>query len=77
MNYFNNYLYKKYAFGVLKKSLFHAPKHMFYRKTLIILILGLYTMHTKFSNLVCFVSLCAHLCAISNNVNYNDENMKP
>ena len=33
-----------------------------------------YTMHSKFSNFLCFSSLCAHLCAISNNFNYNDEN---
>ena len=32
-----------------------------------------YTMHNKFSNFLCFASLCAHLCAISNNFNCNDE----
>ena len=32
------------------------------------------TMHNKFSNFLCFASLCAHLCAISNNFNCNDEN---
>ena len=33
-----------------------------------------YTMHNKFSNFLCFASLCAHLCAIANNFNCNDEN---
>ena len=33
-----------------------------------------YTMHNKFSNILCFASFCAHLCAISNNFNCNDEN---
>ena len=33
-----------------------------------------YTMHNKFSNFVCFASLCAHLCAMSNNFKCNDEN---
>ena len=33
-----------------------------------------YTMHNKFSNVLCFTSFCAHLCAISNNFNCNDEN---
>ena len=34
----------------------------------------LYTMHNKFSNFLCFASLCAHLCAMSNNFKCNDEN---
>ena len=34
-----------------------------------------YTMHNKFNNFFCFASFfCAHLCAISNNFNCNDEN---
>ena len=33
-----------------------------------------YTMHNKFSNFLCFASFCAHLCAISNNFDCNDEN---
>ena len=33
-----------------------------------------YTMHNKFCNFLCFASFCAHLCAISNNFNCNDEN---
>ena len=33
-----------------------------------------YTIHNKFSNLLCFESFCAHLCEISNNSNCNDEN---
>ena len=36
--------------------------------------IGIYTMHNKFSNFLCFASLCAHLCAISNYFNCNDEN---
>ena len=32
------------------------------------------TMHNKFSNVLCFASFCAHLCAISNNFNHNGEN---
>ena len=32
------------------------------------------TMHNKFSNFFGFASLSAHLCAISNNFNCNDEN---
>ena len=34
----------------------------------------MYTIHNKFSYFLCFASLCAHLCAISNNFNCNDEN---
>ena len=34
----------------------------------------IYTMHNKFSNFLCFASLCAHLCAMSNNFKCNDEN---
>ena len=34
----------------------------------------MYTMHNKFSNFLCFASLCAHLCAMSNNFKCNDEN---
>ena len=33
-----------------------------------------YTLHNKSSNLLCFAPFCAHLCAISNNFNCNDEN---
>ena len=33
-----------------------------------------YTMHNKFSNLICSASLCAVLCAMSNNFKCNDEN---
>ena len=33
-----------------------------------------YTMHYKFSNFLFFASFCAHLCAISNTFNCNDEN---
>ena len=33
-----------------------------------------YTMHNKFSNFLCFASLCAHLCAMSSNFKCNDEN---
>ena len=35
---------------------------------------AIYTMHNKFSNFLCFASLCAHLCAMSNNFKCNDEN---
>ena len=35
---------------------------------------GSHNMHNKFNNFLCFASLCAHLCAISNNFNCNDEN---
>ena len=34
----------------------------------------IYTMHNKFSNFLCFTSLCAHLCAMSINFKCNDEN---
>ena len=33
-----------------------------------------YTIHNKFSSFLCFASFCAHLCAISNHFNWNDEN---
>ena len=36
--------------------------------------LNVYTMHSMFSNFLCFAFICAHLCAISNNLNCNDEN---
>ena len=34
----------------------------------------IYTMHNKFSNFLCFASLCAHICAMSNNFKCNGEN---
>ena len=34
----------------------------------------IYTMHNKFSNFLCFASLCAHLFAMSNKFECNDEN---
>ena len=34
-----------------------------------------YTMHNKFSNFLCLTSLCAHLCAMSNNFKCNEKNM--
>ena len=33
----------------------------------------MYTMHNKFSNFLCFASLCAHLFAMSNYLKCNDE----
>ena len=34
---------------------------------------SIYTMHNMLNNLLCFASLCAHLYAISNNFNCNNE----
>ena len=48
----------------------HSRKHVM----LSIIFWTIYNMHNKFSNFLCFASLCAHLCAISNNFNCNDEN---
>ena len=42
------------------------------RVAFLVCALIIYTMHNKFSNFLCFASLCAHLCAISNNFNCND-----
>ena len=51
-----------------------SPKIFIFIKKL---IQWYYTMHNNFSNFLCFASFCAHLCAISNNFNCNDEQMKP
>ena len=37
-------------------------------------VYGKYTMHNKLSIFLCFASLCAHLCALSNNFKCDDEN---
>ena len=47
----------------------------FCKISLNIRINNIYTMHNKFSNFLCFASLCAHLCAMSNNFKCNDKNM--
>ena len=39
-----------------------------------VITLLFYTMHNKFSNFLCFTSLCAHLCVKSNNFKCKDEN---
>ena len=36
---------------------------------------GIYTMHNKFGNFLCFASFCAHLCKVPITFNCNDENM--
>ena len=33
-----------------------------------------HTMHNNINHVLCLASFCAHLCAISNIFNYNDEN---